>query len=61
MKIVGIHNISSSNSDEFISMVSSTINKLQDDDQEVEVQYCINVSEFISGIIVYSALIIGRK
>lgn len=59
MKIIGTFNLSSTDAEAFMNQLSEDINKLQDDGQEVEVQYSVN--SFPNGQIVYSALLLGRK
>lgn len=59
MKILGIFNVSNTNYMKFVDDITLNINKLQDDDQIVEVQYQVN--SFPNGQIVYSALILGRR
>lgn len=61
MKIEGVYNVSNNNSDLFYEQLINIINKLQKEGQEVEIQYSTNVNENITGGIVYSALVIGRK
>lgn len=59
MDIVGIYNPSSTDNKAFLEMVIEDINKLQEDGQEVEIQYS---TIWLGGEnILYSALIIGRK
>ena len=59
MKIVGIYNPCSTDNKTFIEKVIEDINKLQEDGQEVEIQY--NTTGLGEGTVLYSALIIGRK
>ena len=59
MKIVGIFNPCSTDYEVFLNSVIEDINKLQEDGQEVEVQY--STTPLGRDNILYSALIIGRK
>lgn len=59
MKIYGVFNVSNTDADKFLTDVSDNIRKLQDDGQEVEVQYCTDFAG--NATVVYSALILGRK
>ena len=56
MKIISYFNISSTDSSVFDENLRKVISRLQNDGQEVEIQYAVN-----SLNLVYSALIIGRK
>ena len=58
-QIFGFFNVGSDREDEFSDRVLKAIDDLQDDGQEVEVQYTTNVLP--NGRIHYSALITGRK
>lgn len=58
-KIFGNFHVSSTDFEKFNSGLNESINKLQDDYQEVEIQY--NTNTFPNGQILYSALLIGRK
>lgn len=57
--ILAYFNVSNTNTDDFHKNLEGAINKLQEDGQEVEVQYKVNTFE--NGQILYSALILGRK
>lgn len=57
-KIKGVFNISNTEEEQFRKNLQSAINQLQDDYQEVEVQYKVN--NFDNGQLVYSALVLGR-
>lgn len=57
-KIKGYFNISNTNYDMFNKDFENAINELQNDGQEVEVQYQTNA--FSNEQIAYSALILGR-
>jgi hypothetical protein len=59
MKIVGIYNINNTDDELFCKDLIKNINTLQNDGQEVEVQYQVN--SFPNGQIVLSALVLGRK
>ena len=59
MKIVGVFNPCSTDYGVFLNSVIEDINKLQEDGQEVEVQY--STTPLSGDNILYSALIIGRK
>ena len=59
MKIVVIFNPCSTDYEVFLNSVIEDINKLQEDGQEVEVQY--STTPLSGNNILYSALIIGRK
>lgn len=59
MKIVGIFNPCSTDYKTFLISVIEDINKLQEDGQEVEVQY--STTSLGGDNVLYSALIIGRK
>lgn len=59
MKIVGIYNPCYTDNETFIEKVIEDINKLQEDGQEVEVQY--STTSLGGDNVLYSALIIGRK
>lgn len=59
MDIVGIYNPCSTDNKVFLEMVIEDINKLEEDGQEVEIQYS---TIWLGGEnILYSALILGRK
>ncbi len=58
-KIIGMFNISNTDSSKFVKEFINTINVLQEDNQEIEIQYKVN--SFSNGQLVYSALILGRK
>ena len=58
-KIFGFYNVGSDKDDVFNEKVLEVIRELQEEGQEVEVQYTTNVLP--NGRIHYSALIIGRK
>jgi hypothetical protein len=57
-QVKGFFNISNTDSDNFNADLKKSINDLQEQNQEVEVQYQVN--SFPNGQIVYSALILGR-
>ena len=59
MKIVGIFNPCSTDYEVFLNSVIEDINKLQEDGQEVEVQY--STTSLRGDNVLYSALIVGRK
>ena len=59
MKIVGIFNLCYTDNKTFVEKVMEDINKLQEDGQEVEVQY--STTSLGGDNVLYSALIIGRK
>ena len=59
MKIVGMFNPCSMDNETFTKMVIEDINKLQEDGQEVEIQY--DTTSLGGDNVLYSALIIGRK
>lgn len=59
MKIVGVFNPCSTDYEVFLTSVIEDINKLQEDGQEVEVQY--STASLGGDNVLYSALIIGRK
>jgi hypothetical protein len=59
MKICGVYTINNTDGSTFYNTVRNTIDSLQDDGQEVEVQYQVNT--LLNGQIVQSALILGRK
>ena len=59
MKIVGVFNPWSTDYEVFLTSVIEDINKLQEDGQEVEVQY--STTSLGGNNVLYSALIIGRK
>lgn len=59
MKIVGMFNPCSTDNNTFVGMVNESINKLQDDGQEVDIQY--STISLGGANILYSALILGRK
>ena len=59
MKIVGVFNPCSTDYEAFLNSVIEDINKLQEDGQEVEVQY--STTSLGGDNVLYSALIIGRK
>ena len=59
MKIVGVFNPCSTDYVVFLTSVIEDINKLQEDGQEVEVQY--STTSLGGDNVLYSALIIGRK
>ena len=59
MKIVGVFNPCSTDYEVFLTSVIEDINKLQEDEQEVEVQY--STTSLGGNNVLYSALIIGRK
>jgi len=58
-KIIGFYHVNNTEVKQFDEHFSKAMNLLQDDKQEVEVQYKTNV--FDNGQILYSALLIGRK
>lgn len=57
-KIKGVFNISNTEEKQFRENLQKAINDLQNDNQEVEVQYKVN--NFDNGQLVYSALVLGR-
>jgi len=57
-KIKGFQNISSTDYNTFNDEFIKGLEKLQKDNQEVEVQYAVN--NFDNGQLVYSALLLGR-
>ena len=59
MKIVGMFNPCSTDNETFVEMVQTAINKLQEDGQEIEIQY--STIGLGGANILYSALILGRK
>ena len=59
MKIVGMFNPCSTDNKTFVETVHTTINKLQEDGQEIEIQY--STIGLGGANILYSALILGRK
>lgn len=59
MKIVGIYNVCHTDADEFFKSLDKSITNLQEDRQEVEIQYSSNVMP--NGQLIQTALIIGRK
>ena len=59
MKIVGMFNPCSTDNKTFVEMVQTAINKLQEDGQEIEIQY--STIGLGGANILYSALILGRK
>ena len=59
MKIVRVFNPCSTDYEVFLNSVIEDINKLQEDGQEVEVQY--STTSLGGDNVLYSALIIGRK
>lgn len=60
MKIIyGVYQVSNTNEKVFHNDLCDAIRKLQDDKQEVEVQYTTTLA--IDGTMCYSALILGRK
>lgn len=58
MKIKGWFHINNTDYSTFNKDLQKVINDLQDDGQEVEVQYKVNT--FNNGQMVYSALVLGR-
>lgn len=58
-KIIGCFNLNSTSVEVFSMMLEQHINKLQDDGQEVEVQY--QATTLPDGMVSYNALILGRK
>ena len=59
MKIEELFNLSSYDSNAFANQLAEDIKKMQNDGQEVEVQYKVNSHP--NGEIIYSALLLGRK
>lgn len=59
MKIYGMFNPCYTDNKKFVEQVQETINRLQEDGQEVEVQY--KPIDLGYGNVLYSALILGRK
>jgi chorismate mutase len=59
--IFGVFNISSNNAEEFYKQLSDIINKLQQNNQEVEIQYNTQIINNSENPILYSALLLGRK
>lgn len=59
MKICGMFNLCYTDNKKFVEQVQETINRLQKDGQEVEVQY--KPIDLGYGNVLYSALILGRK
>jgi hypothetical protein len=57
-QIKGIYNINDTDYKQFHELLIKDISFLQNDGQEVEVQYKVN--NFDNGQLVYSALILGR-
>lgn len=57
-QIRGIYHINSTDYNEFYNNLQKDIIELQNDKQEVEVQYKVN--NFDNGQLVYSALVLGR-
>jgi hypothetical protein len=59
MKIVGIFNPTNTDVEKFLKDVTSDINLLQNDGQEVEIQY--HPCSLNNGQVIYTALILGKK
>ena len=59
MKVYGMFNPCYTDNKKFVEQVQTTINRLQEDGQEVEVQY--KPIDLGHGNVLYSALILGRK
>lgn len=57
--IVGHFNVSNTNADDFHKNLERVVGELQEDGQDVEIQYNVNV--LLNGERLYSALILGRK
>jgi hypothetical protein len=57
--IIGVYNINNTDSNIFYTELIKAINILQNDGQEVEVQYKVNVIQ--NDRLVLSALVLGRK
>ena len=57
MKIKGIFNTNGFDFDNFMKQVIENVRNLQEDNQEVEIQYTTNV---VNENVFYSAMIIGR-
>lgn len=59
MNIKTFFNITNTDHAEFNKNLDEAINKLQSDNQRIEIQYTVN--SFPNGQLVYSALVLGRK
>jgi hypothetical protein len=60
-KIIGHFHISTNDPEEFYKKFTENINILQNDNQEVEIQYNTQIINNLENPILYSALVIGRK
>lgn len=61
MKIYGVCNISNNNSKVFSKELMDTVASFEKQGYQVEIQYSTNTSQLVKGVIVYSALVIGRR
>lgn len=59
-KIKGIFHITLISPEKFKEELNKVVNMLQEDGQQVQVQYSSNYGQDIEGKMVYSALVIGR-
>lgn len=59
--IVEVFHISNLDSIKFQDELNNSIKQLQDDNQEIEIQYSTNYTDVSEFPMIYSALIIGRK
>lgn len=57
--IIGFFHVNSTDVDYFNESLHENISKLQNDGQEIEIQYTTNVLP--NGQLVYNALMLGRK